>query len=76
MLLTIYFLNVPGINFKAVHSYGPQTYSKSYVKRPLSKIQKIGFITNYRLMQVKSIAECSKGSTLRYFRPSLSYHLL
>ena len=25
-------------------------------------------------MQVKSIAECSKGSILRYFRPSLSYH--
>ena len=26
-------------------------------------------------MQVKSIAECSKGSILKYFRPSLSYHL-
>ena len=25
-------------------------------------------------MQVKSIAECSKGSSLQYFRPSLSYH--
>ena len=32
--------------------------------------------TNYRLMQVKSIAECSKGSILQSFRPSLSYHLL
>ena len=31
--------------------------------------------TNYRLMQVKSIAECSKRSILQYFRPSLSYHL-
>ena len=31
--------------------------------------------TNYRLMQVKSIAECSNGSILQYFRPSLSYHL-
>ena len=31
--------------------------------------------TNYRLMQVKSIAECSKGSILQYFRPSLTYHL-
>ena len=29
--------------------------------------------TNYRLMQVKSIAECSKGSILQYFRPSLIY---
>ena len=25
-------------------------------------------------MQVKSIAECSKGSILQYFQPSLSYH--
>ena len=33
------------------------------------------FKTNYRSMQVKSIAECSKGSILQYFRPSLSYHL-
>ena len=32
--------------------------------------------TNYRLMQVKSIAECSKGSILQYFRPSLSYQFL
>ena len=37
------------------------------------KDQKLGFQTNYRLMQVKSIAECSKGSILQYFRPSLSY---
>ena len=33
------------------------------------------FKTAYRLMQVKSIAECSMGSILQYFRPSLSYHL-
>ena len=32
--------------------------------------------TNYRLMRVKSIAECSKGSILQYFWPALSYHLL
>ena len=25
-------------------------------------------------MQTRSIAECSKGSILQYFRPSLSYH--
>ena len=31
--------------------------------------------TNYRSMQVKSIAECSKGSILQSFRPSLCYHL-
>ena len=49
--------------------------SKTCVKRPLSKRPKIGFKTNYLLMQVKSIAECSKWSILQYFRPSLSYHL-
>ena len=32
--------------------------------------------TNYCLMQVKSIAECSMGSILQSFPPSLSYHLL
>ena len=32
-------------------------------------------VTDYRLMQVKCIAECSKGSILQYFRPSLSYYL-
>ena len=31
--------------------------------------------TDYRLMKVKSIAECSNGSILQYFRPSLNYHL-
>ena len=31
------------------------------------KDQKLVFKTNYSLMQVKSIAECSKGSTLQYF---------
>ena len=30
---------------------------------------------SHRLMQVKSIAECSKGSILQYFQPLLSYHL-
>ena len=39
------------------------------------RMLKIVFKTYYRLMQVKSIAECSKGSILQYFRPSLSYHL-
>ena len=36
--------------------------------------QKLAFKTHYRLMQVKSIAECSHWSILQYFRPSLSYH--
>ena len=50
-------------------------YSKTCVKQPLSKRPKIVFKTNYRLLQVKSIAECSKRSILQYFRHSLSYHL-
>ena len=37
------------------------------------KDQKLVIKTNYRLMQVKSIAECSKGSILQYFQPSLTY---
>ena len=36
---------------------------------------KLFFQTDYYLMQVKSIAECSNGSILQYFGPSLSYHL-
>ena len=36
---------------------------------------KLVFKTNYCLIQIKSIAECSKGSILQYLRPSLSYHL-
>ena len=35
-------------------------YSKTCVKRPLSKRPKMVFKTNYRLMLVKCIAECSK----------------
>ena len=37
--------------------------------------QKLVLKTDYPLMQVESIAECSKGSILQYFRPSLSYYL-
>ena len=41
----------------------------------LKEDQKLFFKTDHRLMQVESIAECSNGSILQYFRPSLSYHL-
>ena len=50
-------------------------YNKTCVKQTLSKRPKMVFKTNHLLMQVKSIAECSKGSILQYFLPSLSYHL-
>ena len=33
------------------------------------------FKTYYRLMRVKNIAECSNGSILQHFRPSLTYHV-
>ena len=50
-------------------------YSKRCVKGPLSKRPKMVFKTDYRLIQVKSIAECSHWSILHYIRPSFSYHL-
>ena len=43
-----------------MYVYVRSRYSKTCVKRPLSK-RYIFFKTDYRLMQVKSIAECSKG---------------
>ena len=49
-------------------------YSKTCPKLPLKKMTKIGFKTDYRLMQVKSIAECI-GSILQYFQLLLSYRL-
>ena len=43
-------------------------YSKTCLKRPLKKKdQKFVFKTNYRLMQVKSIAECSKRAFCNTF---------
>ena len=53
-------------------------YDKTCLKRQLKKKTKMFFNIDYRLMQVKSIAECpkgSKGSILQCFRPSLSYNL-
>ena len=50
-------------------------YSKTCVKRPLSKRPNMVFKTDYRLMQVKSIVECSKMIILQYFRALLSYLL-
>ena len=50
-------------------------YSKTCVKLLLSKRPKMVFKTNYRIMHVKSIAECSKGNILQYYRPSLNYQL-
>ena len=41
--------------------------SKTCLKRSLKKDQKLGFKTDYCLMQVKSIAECSKGAFCNTF---------
>ena len=50
-----------------LHKY---EYNKTCVKWPLLKDKKMFFKTDYHLMQVKSIAECSQ-----YFRPELSCQL-
>ena len=47
-------------------------YSKTCVKRPLSKRQKIGLEKLYRLMQVESTAECSKGKVLQSMVESIA----
>ena len=52
---------------KNITDFVPTAYSKTCVKRPLYKIPKLVFKTNYRLMQVNRIEECSKGSILQYF---------
>ena len=49
-------------------------YSKTCLKPPLQKGQKLVFMTVYHFMKVQCIAECSNGSILQYFQPSLSYH--
>ena len=41
-------------------------YSKTCLNSHSQKDQKLVFKTKYCLMQVKSIAECSKGSILQY----------
>ena len=54
---------------------GMEINCKTCLKRLLSKIRKSVFNTSYRFLQVKSIAECSKGSIMQYFGPSFSYLL-
>ena len=55
----------------------PRTYSKTCLKRLLSKRPKNGFQDQLSLNAGRKycIAECSKGGILQYFRPALSYHL-
>ena len=44
-----------------------EMYSKTCLKRPLKKDQKLAFKTDYSLMQVKSIAERSKRAFCNTF---------
>ena len=70
---------------KSDEDHGRRSYQNHPIKvnntvKPVLSVHskrrpKLVFKTDYRLMQVKSIAECSKGSILQYFRPSLSFHL-
>ena len=71
----IVLASLSAIGFKNNFAYAVYKYSKTCVKRPLSRRPEMVFKTDYHLMQVKSIAECSKGSILQYFRPSLMYQL-
>ena len=61
-------------SFMKVESIAEYKCIEICVKRSLSKRPKIVFKTDYRLMQVKSIAECSLSlwSILQYFWPALS----
>ena len=52
-----------------------EDYSKTCVKQPLSKRLIIGCQDQLSLNAGQNIVECSKGSILQYFRPSLNYHL-
>ena len=51
-------------------------YSKILCKMATLKKTKMVFKKNDRLLQVKSIAECSRLSNLQYFWLSFSYQLL
>ena len=63
LIIWVKIQNFPNPELKKLKSLTLQ-YSKTFVKRPLSKRPKMVSKTNYYLMQVKSIAECSKGSIL------------
>ena len=51
------------------------TYSKICVEQSFSKLPKMGFQDQLSLFSGQIFAECSKGSILQYFWPSLSYRL-
>ena len=58
-----------------VSMYKSSIYSKTCVKWPLKKDKTQILMTNGRLMNVESIAECSPWNILQYFWPALSDYL-
>ena len=70
IVLALYIDLYVGIEFARIAEPDQPVLRGHSKRRP-----KLVFKTDYRLMQVKNIAECSKGSILQYFRPSLSYQL-
>ena len=62
-------------NPKVIVTYTPKYTVKPVLSGHSKRRPNMVFNTDYRLMQIKSIAECSNGSILQYFRPSLSYHM-
>ena len=74
-LIHILFYSVPGMilspKLKTKRSFNMSLYSKTCVKRPLSKRLQIGFQDQLSLNAGQKV----KGSILQYIRPSLSYHL-
>ena len=75
LMSMIWFFWAPTSFVLIEKKYDLISYSKTCVKRPLSKRPQIGFQDQFSLNAGQSIAECSKWSILQYFRPSLSYHL-
>ena len=62
-------------NVRSFYMFSVHDTVKPVLSGNSKRRRKLVFKSKYHLMQVKSIAECSKRSILQYFRPSLSYHL-
>ena len=77
-LIHILFYSVPSmiLSPKLKRSFNMSLYSKTCVKRPLSKRLQIGFQYQLSLNAGQKVLQnAPKGSILQYIRPSRSYHL-
>ena len=66
-LLKLLLIMKTALTFQNLISTVPQSTVKPVQNGHSLKDQTMVFKAYYRLMQVKSIAECSKGSILQYF---------